>query len=150
MEVFFFHRLLTVELEYGPIKAPSVRATRAGSYLCLFQVPPLKKLWQGPIQPVQSHRMWVLRYTPPCTNTKTDYLRQHQNLPIGVRQHWQVLWEGPIEINRGHSHTPIFSHPSSPLPPNTHRDSFRAPCGWRRTVTEPLQGRRLDKKKAPT
>lgn len=146
---YFSQRLLPVELEYGPITAPSVRATRAGSYLCLFQVPPPKKLWQGPIQPVAVPQdLGPIRYTPPCTptHTKTDYLQQRQNLPISVRQHWQVLWEVPIEINRGHSHTPLFYQPSLPLPPNTQWDSFRAPCGWRRTVTKLLRGGKLDNK----
>lgn len=91
-----------------------------------------------------SRDLGPIKYTPPGV----DYLQQRQNVPISVRQHWQLLWEGPIEINRGYSHTPLFSQPSSPLPPKTHGDSFRAPCGWRRTVT--LQGGRLDKKNAAT
>lgn len=74
------------------------------------------------------------------THTRTAYQQQRQNLSISVRQCWQLLGEGPIEINRGHSYTLLLSQPSSPLPPNTHRDSFRAPRGWRRTVTKLLQG----------
>lgn len=102
----FSQRLETVELGYGPITAPSVRATGAASYLCLFQVPqPKKAVTRTHPASAVSQDLGPTRYTPPCTytHTKTDYLQQRQNLPIGARQRWQVLWEGSIEINRGHS-----------------------------------------------
>lgn len=140
---YFSERLETVELGYGPITAASVRATGAGSYLCLFEVPPLKKLWQGPIQPVQSPRTWVLRYSPPCTHThtKTDYLQQRQNLPISVRQHQQVLWEGPIEIEV------ILTLLSSLSPPSKHpQRQFQGPMWMKKNCDQSPPGREARQK----
>lgn len=54
-----------MELGYGPITVPSVKATRAAFYLCLFQVAPLKELLQGPREVSQDFGLTR------CTQTHT-------------------------------------------------------------------------------
>ena len=144
----FSQRLETVELGYGPITAPSVRATGAASYLCLFQVPqPKKAVTRTHPASAVSQDLGPTRYTPPCTNThtKTDYLQRRQNLPIGARQHWQVLWEGPIEIEvilpLSLSLSRLLTPPSKPP-----QSQFQGPMWMKKSCDQTPPGRQTRQK----
>ena len=102
-----------------------------GSYLLLFQVPPPKKLWQGPMLPVlapRTKRTTLHKQTHTNTHTHTQRRIICNRIKTCLTT---FVPRAPSKINRGH-----FGTPRSPLGP-PHPPSLQTP-------TETVSGPHVD------
>lgn len=141
----FSQTLQTVELGYGPITAPSVSATRAGSLssACSRYLHWKKKkikLWQTHPASAVSQDLGPIRYTAPYTLTNI----QRQIIYDDVKTCPSVWGSADKLCERAPMENKQRSF-SSLNPPSKHP--------WRQfqgTVAKLLRGGRLDINKAPT
>lgn len=131
-QAYFSDRLQPVELGYGPITAPCVRATGAVSHLCLVSGASSEKAVTG------SHPTRAVSQD----QSKTTYYYSFKTCPSLWGSADNHLWDAAVEINRGHCHTP-FSRRSLQTP---HR-VFPGPMWMKTNWDQTPPGRRRSAKR---